>query len=280
MGAALGFALSQSALVTLAVFSALAVGMALPFALLAAFPGWQRRLPRPGLWMLRLKQLLAFPLYATVIWLAWVLGVQLGVDAILRLLATLLAVALGLWLLFGQGPRRSGAALAFGVAAIAAATVLAWPVLAGGWAASPSAGADAVTGSETFAGATRGATGAQGPRKAAASPWERWSPQRLGELDAAGKAVFVDFTAAWCVTCQVNKQLVLERDAVLAAFRERGVTLLRADWTRHDPEITRALQSLGRNGVPVYVLYRPGKAPMLLPEILQESSIRAALASI
>jgi thiol:disulfide interchange protein DsbD len=262
MGAALGYALAQPAATTLAVFTALGLGMAAPFLVLSIFPGWLARLPRPGPWMVRLRQLLAFPMFATVIWLAWVLGVQLGVDGMLRLLVALLAVALGIWLLRGQAARRSAIALVFATAALAGAAAIAWPLF---------------TGSAQAAETSR--SGAARP-DAAATQWEPFSPARIAELAATGRPVFVDFTAAWCVTCQVNKQLVLSRDSVLAAFRDRGVTLMRADWTRQDPEITAALQSLGRSGVPVYALFRPGREALLLPEVLQESTIREALATL
>jgi thiol:disulfide interchange protein DsbD len=107
--------------------------------------------------------------------------------------------------------------------------------------------------------------------------WESYSPQKVASLQAAGKPVFIDFTAAWCVTCQVNERVVLAREDVRAAFRDRGVTLVRADWTRRDPEITRALAEVGRNGVPTYVLYRPGRAPLVLPELLTTERVLAAL---
>ena len=198
MGAALGYALTESALVALAVFAALGAGMAVPYVLLAFEPRWLRRLPKPGPWMVSLKRWLALPLYATVAWLAWVLSIQVGL-----------------------------------------------------------AGAPA-----------------------ARDIWQPYSEARVAELVAQGKPVFVDFTAAWCVTCQVNKQLVLARPDTERAFAERGVTLLRADWTRQDPEITRSLAALGRNGVPVYVLYRPGRGPRLLPEILTREAVQAALADL
>jgi thiol:disulfide interchange protein DsbD len=198
MGAALGYALTESAAVALAVFAALGTGMATPYVLLAFEPRWLRRLPKPGPWMVTLKRWLALPLYATVAWLAWVLSIQVGAVA-----------------------------------------------------AQPKA-----------------------------DLWQPYSEARVAELVAQGKPVFVDFTAAWCVTCQVNKQLVLARPETERAFAERGVQLLRADWTREDPAITRALAALGRNGVPVYVLYRPGRAPRLLPEILTREALDAALAEL
>ncbi len=261
MGAALGFALAQSALTTVVVFVALGLGMALPFVLLTWFPGWRRMLPKPGAWMERLKQFLAFPLYATVAWLAWVLGAQLDNDAVVRLLVTLVAIAFALW---AWRAFRGGGAKAWSAAALvglAAATVVAWPLFGGTAAVEGIAPAQAKAAS------------------AAADPWQPYTPARLNELTASGKSVFVDFTAAWCVTCQVNKRLVLNDDLVKDAFVKSGVTLIRADWTRRDPAITQALAALGRQGVPVYVLYRPGKEPLLLPEVLQRQTLLDALAT-
>jgi thiol:disulfide interchange protein DsbD len=261
MGAALGYALTETAATTLVVFTALGLGMATPYLLLAIFPGWRTRLPRPGAWMIRLKQFLAFPLYGTVVWLAWVLGAQLDNDAVARLGATLLLVALALWswqILRAGGARAWGGVAALG---IAAAAVIAWPVFTAAIAGAPAAGS---------------------PRVAAESAegWQSYAPDRVAQLTQAGQPVFVDFTAAWCVTCQVNKRLVLNTDAVRDAFAKDKVALLRADWTRRDPEIGAALTALGRDGVPVYVLFRPGQEPLILPEVLRRQDIVDALASL
>jgi len=257
MGAALGYALAENDASTLAIFAALGVGMALPYLLLAYFPAWRQRLPRPGPWMVRLKQLLAFPLYGTVIWLAWVLSIQLDNNAVARLLATLLLIGFSLW---AWQTMRSGATRSWGIAALVGlvgAVAVGWPV------------------------AVAVATDAVAPKAVAAErgPWQDFTPQRLRQLTDAGRTVFVDFTAAWCVTCQVNK-LALNSDTVQQAFAQRNVALLRADWTRRDPVIGQALAALGRNGIPVYVLYRPGREPLLLPEVLQKSTITDALGTL
>jgi len=260
MGAALGYALAGSTATTLLVFVALGVGMALPYVTLALLPGWRSRLPRSGPWLSRLKQLLAFPLYATVIWLAWVLGAQRDNDAVVRLLLALLGIGFALWtwrIVRTGGARPWGLA---GIAALAAAVTVAWPLF----------------GAEPAAATTRGG----GAAPAADGDWAPYAPARVAELTAAGRPVFIDFTAAWCVTCQVNERLVLNTADVRAAFAQRNVALVRADWTRRDPEITRALTALGRSGVPVYVLYRPGKAPLVLPEVLQQNTVLDALQSL
>ncbi len=259
MGAALGYALTESVAVTWITFTMLGLGMALPYVLLMLFPGWRGRLPRPGPWMVRLRQLLAFPLYATVIWLAWVLGAQLDNNAVARLGASLLLVAFALW---AWQLRRAGGTRGWGVGALAAlagAVVAAWPIM-GATGTAPGEGASASV--------------------AETGPWQSYTPDRVAQLTGDGRAVFVDFTAAWCVTCQVNKQLVLNTDAVQDAFAKSKVTLVRADWTRRDPAIGKALAALGRNGVPVYVLYRPGQGPLLLPEVLQQRNILEALATL
>jgi thiol:disulfide interchange protein DsbD len=254
MGAALGYALAAPVAVTVGVFVALGVGMALPYFLLAWFPQWRRVLPRPGPWLVRLRQVLAFPLYATVAWLAWVLAAQIGVDAVLRLGLVLVLVALALfawraWRSAGR-PAWSGAAAIAGIAA----AVVSWPLFAG--VGTP-----------------------DGARSQADGAWQPYSPARVSELNAEGRPVFVDFTAAWCITCQVNERLVLNDARVRDAFAQKDVALVRADWTRRDPVISQALAELGRSGVPVYVLYRPGRPPQVLPEVLERKLVIDALAS-
>jgi thiol:disulfide interchange protein DsbD len=258
MGAALGFALAESAPVTLAIFCALGIGMAFPYVALAWFPAWRRLLPRPGAWMVVLKQLLAFPLYATVAWLIWVLGAQVGNDAVMRIGGAMVLIAFALW---AWRVSRSGGRAAWATAALIGAAcgmALAWPLL----------------------GSERAALAAGGPKRvlaASSDGWEPYSARRVDELTAQGRRVFVDFTAAWCVTCQVNKQLVLTDSRVRDAFARADVALLRADWTRRDAAITQALTALGRSGVPVYVLYGPRGERRLLPEVLQRDTLIDAI---
>jgi thiol:disulfide interchange protein DsbD len=251
MGAAVGFTLAQPAPVSLAVFAMLGVGMAAPVLALSFFPQALRRLPKPGPWMETFKQLMAFPLFATVIWLAWVLGAQAGNDAVLSLLGGLLVLGIGAWI-YGRWARsESLARFVFAALFAAAGLWLAWP----GTAIAP--------------GEARAATVKPGD-----IDWQPWSPEKLAELRAAGTPVFVDFTAAWCVTCQVNKRVALNRDEVVKAMAARGVVALKADWTNHDPRISAAQAELGRNAVPVYAIYAPGQAqPKLLPEVLTASLV-------
>jgi thiol:disulfide interchange protein DsbD len=255
MGAAIGYTLAQSAFATLGIFAALAFGMAAPVLLLSWFPQWLRLLPKPGRWMETFKQVMAFPLYATVIWLVWVLGAQAGNDAVLKALLGLLLLAAAAWV-YGRWS-LSGKAMPLVCAALIAASgvAVAWPSRV-----HPGANTTAVM------------NGA----------WQPWSQEKVTALRAQGKPVFVDFTAAWCITCQVNKRMALNRSEVMQEFAKREVALLRADWTTQDPAITRALAALGRNAVPVYALYPadPSAAPQLLPEVLTTNIILQALQSM
>ena len=262
MGAALGYAITQSPAVGLSVFAALGLGMALPYALLVLLPGWRARLPRPGAWMLRLKQALAFPLFLTVVWLVWVLGQQRGVDGAAKALIALVVLAFAVWVgsASSGGDRSLVVRRAVAGLMLLGALVWGWP----GGAGSSSAIA---------------ASGAAAP----GSPEAAWAPydeRLIAERLAAGQPVFVDFTAAWCVSCQVNKRLVLHTEATMQAFKQANVALVRADWTQRDARITEALARLGRNGVPVYVLLRPGREPLLLPEVLTAALVRDALATL
>jgi thiol:disulfide interchange protein DsbD len=250
MGAALGFTLAQPAWVSVLVFTVLAIGMALPVVLLSYFPRALALLPRPGKWMESFKQAMAFPLLATVIWLAWVLGAQAGNDAVLALLAGLLLIAAAAWI-YGrwahvQRPWRYLAPAALAIAGLA----VAWPTHIV-------------------------APGAAIVARAGELQWQPWSREKVAELRAQGTPVFVDFTAAWCITCQVNKRVALNDAAVVKRFAELHVVPLKADWTSMDPKITAALAEHGRNAVPVYVLYSSDRnaAPRLLPEVLTSSVV-------
>ena len=254
MGASLGYAVGLPAVQALAVFAAIGLGMALPYLAASAVPAVARLLPRPGPWMVTFKQLMAFPMFATVVWLVWVLGQQSGIDGAGTLLGLLVLMALVIWALTLRGRAR---------AVIATLSVAAGAY--GIWAVGPSITKLQEPGSASNA-LTRG--------------WQAWEPGRVDQLTASGQSVFVDFTAAWCVTCQYNKKTTLSNPSVLADFETKKVALLRADWTRRDPAVTAALTQLGRSGVPVYVIYKPGRAPVLLSEILSVEDVRAELAKL
>lgn len=239
MGAAIGFALSQSAFVTFTVFTSLALGLALPYLALTFVPGWSNRLPRPGRWMETLKQLTSVPLFLTVVWLVWVYGRLSGntardsTDHVARLLVALLLLAVVGWILGRWPARRWGYVAASAIAAVA----LAAPVIT-----------------------------AQPDRL----QWQPYSNAAIEEAHSQGKPVFVDFTAAWCLSCQVNEKAVLEDHGVEQELLRRHYVLLRADWTRYDPEITSELSRIGRSGVPTYVIISGSNKEMIhvLPELL------------
>jgi thiol:disulfide interchange protein DsbD len=237
MGAALGYALVQPPAIALAVFTALGLGLAFPYLAITFVPSLGRRLPRPGRWMDTMKQLLAFPLLATVVWLVWVASLQSGPPAVAAMLAMLVLLGFAAW----AGRHWSGR----WARVAAASAVVAALVVAG-----------SIERAETPAASHAG--------------WERYTTARLDELLAARRPVFVDFTAAWCVTCQVNERLVLAHPRVRERMRALGVVPVRADWTTPDPDVTRALQQFGRDGVPLYVLYsgREDEPPRILPQLL------------
>lgn len=254
MGAALGYALTQSAVVGLSVFTSLALGLAAPYVVLASSPSLLRKLPRPGPWLETFKQLLAFPLYATAVWLLWVLGQQAGTDQVSIVLLVSIAVALAGWMAgrAQNAGRRTASSLSL---------LLVLLTIGGGGVVIASQPAAMVAASDTPAG------------------WEPWSAARVAAARNSGRAVFVDFTAAWCLSCQVNERIALHTDAVERAFAEHDVLLLRADWTSRDAEITTILASFGRSGVPLYVMYpSAADAPVeLLPAVLTPGTVVAAV---
>ena len=266
MGASLGLAIALPVWQALGVFAAMGVGMALPYLGASWWPGIARALPRPGAWMVTFRQAMAFPMFATVIWLLWVLGQQTGVDGASGLLALLLTVAWLAWAVGLAGRTRwvmSGLAL----------TTLLW--LGSSWL--PLALREAPATGPAATPSNASPSNASPPSTAALPQWLAWSEADLQTQLAAGRPVFVDFTAAWCVTCQYNKKTTLADARLLADFAARQVVLMRADWTRRDPAITQALTALGRSGVPVYALYAPGRAPVLLSELPSVAEVQTAL---
>jgi thiol:disulfide interchange protein len=252
MGASLGLAVSLPPLQAMSVFAALGVGMALPYVAAAVVPGIAERVPRPGAWMDVFKKFMAFPMFATATWLVWVLGQQTGVDGAGALLALLVGFSMVLWSVTLKGRVRTA------VAALSLATLSGLAFLVGPSVVAVTAGSN----------------------PAVDATWQPWAPGKAEALVAQGRPVFVDFTAAWCVTCQYNKRTTLAHQAVLSAFQAKNVVLLRADWTKRDPAITAALASLGRSGVPVYVLQRSGRPPVVLSEVISVDEVRAALSTL
>ncbi len=242
MGTAIGAAIGEAGWVVFLVFTSLGMGLALPFVLLCYKPGYVDALPKPGAWMERLKELLAIPMAASVLWLLWVLTQQIGADGALKVELGLLVLMVSVW---ARNRFASEAMRMFGYALLLLGLLI--------------AGIGSIA------------------KPALDASWAPYSEAALSRALDAGKPVFVDFTAAWCLTCQINKKLVLDRAGTQEFFREKGIVLLMGDWTNRDPEITRALERQDRIGVPVYLTYRAGShQPEVLPQILTEERIRAA----
>ena len=252
MGTALGYAMTQNAAVALLVFATLGLGLAAPFLLIGFVPGAARWLPKPGAWMETFKQVMAFPLYLTVVWLVWVLGRQTGANgiAVAGLGLVLVAFALWLWGRRTPGESRWAAALAV-ISLVAAVGLLSLPELRHGAAA-----------------ASHASSGDQS---------EPYTAERLASLRAEGRTVFINMTADWCLSCLANERVALSSDAVQSAFADGQVAYLKGDWTNGDPAITAVLEQFGRNGVPLYVVYHPGQAPQLLPQILTPDIVLTAI---
>jgi thiol:disulfide interchange protein DsbD len=259
MAAALGFALSQPAPATVAVLLAMGLGLALPYLALSMTPALQRLMPRPGVWMDRLRQFLAFPMFASAVWMIWVLTQQTGPDGVIYALGGMVLIAFAIWLMRISSAGTIGSWVRRGFAA--AAVLLAFAAvlkLEDGPAA---------------------ASSASGPSQGVSfEGWERFSRDRMTQAAAAGKPVFVDFSAAWCITCLVNERVALETPATRRAFEQTGTVKLKGDWTNRDPEITGLLKELGRAGVPLYLYWAPGAPqPKILPQVLTEASVIAEL---
>ena len=260
LGTALGFAFAQSAGIILLMFVAIATGMSLPYLLLSAQPAWLRFVPRPGPWMVRVKQFMGFLLIATLLFLLWVIGVARGIDAAIWVSAFLLALSIGCWML-GSFSTPTSSRTQRSVVLV----LILLLVLGSGF---------------YFIGQKFGAT------KMAASnltkgDWIVFSPERLQSELAQGHTVFLDFTAAWCITCKFNEASVLESTAVKNAFEHYGVVKMKADWTNADPVVTKALKQFGRVGVPLYVLYPAAtpNQPVVLPELLTQALVLSHLES-
>lgn len=242
MAGAIGVALTGSALVTLIIFLALGFGFALPFLAVAYIPGLLSRLPKPGAWMETFRQFLAFPMFAAAIWLAWVLSLQAGSTGILKLLLAGLALAFGIWAL-----RKTGATIkTFGAVAIVVAILLPLSLSAPDTTVAPKSGT--------------------------------WSAEAVMAARAEGRPVFVDFTAAWCITCKANEFTVLKTNKTAKLFKRTDTAFLIADWTNRDDKIAAELERFGRAGVPLYLIYKPGsETPEILPQVLNHDILKEAL---
>jgi len=248
MGAAMGFALTQPPATAFAVFIALAAGFACPVVALAFAPGWARLLPKPGRWMLVLKQAFSFPMFATAIWLVWVVTVQAGTNGLLAALSAVLAASFIIWLL---RTTRQGTTTARTFGAIASLAV----AFAAGF--------------YVFQAAVPTTTSGQ------TANIQTWTPERVAALQSEGRPVFVNFTAAWCITCLANERVALSREDVKSVFAELGIAYLKADWTNRDPVIARKLAEYRRAGVPLYLFYPATKGAQaeVLPQLLTANMV-------
>jgi thiol:disulfide interchange protein DsbD len=265
MAGALGYALTQPTIISLAVFLALALGFAAPFVAVAFIPGLLKLLPRPGAWMDVLKKGLAFPMYGAALWLVWVFAQQSGPLSLAHLLAAGVLAAFGAWLYgLAQTRRASGKPALVSTLIALLSLVLAITIATfGALAAQPPTAA-----------ASTGEAAPSGPGLAA----EAWSPEKVKALQAEGRPILVDFTAAWCVTCQVNEKVALSGSKVAEAFKAKNAVYLKADWTNRDPAIAKALAEFDRVGVPLYVVYpKSGGAPVILPQLLTEGLVIEAI---
>ena len=267
MGASLGLAIGLPAWQALPIFLGMGIGMAFPFLALSYRSDWVRKLPKPGAWMLTFKQFMAFPMYATVIWLMWVLGQQVGLDGVTGFMVCLLSLVLLLWALSLQG--RVAHVLSAVALVLVGLSLWRW---AEDWTQPPPHSFEQ----------TQPANSALQPRPGpikSGTPvhWQAWSADQVAQARQSGRPVFVDFTAAWCVTCQFNKKTTFSEAALLAQLAQKNVLLLKADWTRYDPAITKTLNELGRNGVPVYAWYAPNQPVKLLSELPSVAEIQSQL---
>lgn len=258
MGVALGFALAQPPILALSIFMGLALGMASPYILLSINPAWIKILPKPGRWTLIIRQALAFPLLASVIWLIWVLGKQNGMDVAVGVLFSLLLLSSGIWILSTFAHKSYKPFIRLISGAFAALLIIVGILNALSLSAQKS----------TFS-----------TQESVSWHWTPYTDATLNALLKDKQPVFIDFTAAWCITCQANKYTTLRDGKVIEAFRKKGVITLLADWTNQNPEITQALARYGRTGVPLYVFYPRGQtsAPMILPAVLTPQIILKAL---
>lgn len=263
MGTALGAAITMPAIVALLVFAVLGFGMAAPYILLSSFPALMKKLPKPGAWMETFKQFMAFPLFATAIWLAWVFGQQVGIDGLTNLLIGLLLLSMGIWILNRWKANQ--------ISNLSRIVSRAFVILlvAGGFFISASSDSQTQNAGDITSSNKTDQYGIE---------WQAYSEEGLDQHLAENRNVFLDFTAAWCITCKANERIIFSSEEVKEKFRDLDFVMMKADWTNRNPEITRALESFGRNGVPLYVIYSEElEEPMILPELLTPGIVMDAL---
>lgn len=243
MGTALGFALTQPIWVAMSTFACLGLGMALPLLILSWWPGMAEKMPKPGMWMERFKEFLAFPLYLSAVWLLWVLGRQAGSDTVAAVICGVVLILFALWLL---KVRRDKLSTVFAVCAFVIALLLPWQT--------------------------------HNNNDDTNKPWQPYSETALQQLLDNQQPVFINLTADWCITCLANEKLALSSDQFLATLKENNITYLKGDWTNYNPEITRLLNQHQRSGVPLYLFYPEGSDnPKILPQLLTKKIVIAAI---
>lgn len=263
MGSALGAAITMPSTAALIVFTSLGAGMAAPYILLSSFPSLMKLLPKPGAWMETFKQFMAFPLFATAIWLAWVYGQQTGINGLAALLVGLLLMSIGIWILNRWKTNQISSAARLVSRGIVTILVV------GGFLITTAANSDLDSGQQSANGTYTDSYGVE---------WESYSTEKVELYVADGQNVFIDFTADWCITCKANERIAFSSDDVRQTFRDKNFVMIKADWTTRNPEISRALESFGRNGVPLYVIYSKNlDEPMILPELLTPGIVLDAL---
>jgi thiol:disulfide interchange protein len=262
MAFAVGAALTQPPVFALCIFAALGLGLALPFLLLSFAPWMRRALPKPGAWMDTLKQVFAFPIYASAAWLLWVLAQQTSSFGLGAALAGTILIALAAWAYEkSKSSSTLGRMAALLTSTLAMLLAIGLPV--------------------RFADVAAAAAGVPAAGAHAADEWQPYDAARVAKLNAAGRPLLVNFTASWCLTCLVNERNAFTDPTVQKIFHDKGVTLMKGDWTHRDPAITQALASFGRAGVPLYVVYnsKPGSTePVILPQLLTASAVQSAFA--
>jgi thiol:disulfide interchange protein DsbD len=262
LGTALGFAFSQPASIIILIFAATAFGMALPYLILTAKPKWMKFLPKPGNWMVAAKQFMGFLMMATAVWLLYILGKQLGMEAVIWTVAFLLVVGVACWLIgtFATlSASRSKYFATWGVALLL--VVFGYKIFVG----------DVLHARDVLSNTAVATPSAEGDGIA----WEPFTIETLESHLKENKSVFIDFTAEWCLTCKVNEKTVLADQAVISKLKEKNIITMKADWTNRNETITRLLQKFGRSGVPLYVLFPAGKPtePIVLPEVITPSIV-------